>query len=222
MYYLLTGWYYCGIRNKLEECPGHNAVHPRGEAIYMIHFPFNERKTAQAAAHLLNFCGGELPYISLIKMLYLADRRTLVEIGQPITGARPVSMPYGPVLSEVLTLIDMGKEPNPPTKGAGDAWFELISPPSNYMVRAQSGHPDDNELSDYELEVLKEVADIYGKIDKWDLVKLTHGLPEWENPYGSVRAIDPRTILQSAGKPDDAIERIAAEAESLLFLSQLR
>ena len=39
-----------------------------------------------------------MAYIKLIKLMYLADRRCLIETGFPITGDRMVSMPKGPEL----------------------------------------------------------------------------------------------------------------------------
>lgn len=185
----------------------------------MIRFPFNERKTTQAAAHLLKFCGGELPCISLVKILYLADRRALIEIGQPITGDAAVSMPHGPVLSQVFEFISIGKEPE--RAAPGKYWFDVISAPSNYTVRLQKNKLQDDELSDYEMEVLRQTAETYGKLDRWDLVRFTHTLPEWVDPRGSAVPIEPEAILRAAGKPTEEIERIAAEAETLLFLSQL-
>jgi len=184
----------------------------------MIRFPFNEKKTAQAAAYLLTMCGGQLPYISLVKMLYLADRHTLIEIGQPITGDRYVSMKNGPVLSRVLDIIHMGEEPS----RDGHEWLERISAPTGdgYTVRARTEAPDDSELSDYEIGVLQNVAETYGKMDRWDLVRFTHTLPEWMNNRSAI-AIDPELILRAAGKSDEDIERIASEAQMLMFMRQL-
>ena len=69
-----------------------------------MEFVFNDRKTAQAAAWLLDRQEGRMPYLKLIKLLYLADRQSLIESGYPITGDRLVSMDRGPVLSRVLDL----------------------------------------------------------------------------------------------------------------------
>jgi len=185
----------------------------------MIRFPFNEQKTAQAAAHLLAFCGGQLPYLSLIKMLYLADRQALIDIGQPITGDRPVSMKNGPVLSQVMDIIHMGTGPLP--SGPGLYWYRLISPPRDFEVKLTFQVLEDSELSDYEIGVLRQVAERFGSLDRWDLVNFTHTLPEWQDPQGSMIPIDPADILKAAGKPAEDIERVAAEAESQLFMSQL-
>ena len=39
---------------------------------------FNERKAMEAAAHLLHRRGGQMHYLKLLKLLYIADRRRCV------------------------------------------------------------------------------------------------------------------------------------------------
>ena len=39
--------------------------------------PFNERKATEAAAHLLALRGGQMHYLKLLKLLYIADREAL-------------------------------------------------------------------------------------------------------------------------------------------------
>jgi hypothetical protein len=46
-------------------------------------------------------------------------------------------------------------------------------------------------------------------------------LPEWKDPQSSSVTIAPEDILRAAGKSDDEIERVAAEAQSLLFMKKL-
>lgn len=174
-----------------------------------MEFVFDERKAAQAAAYLLHRYGKPMPYIKLIKLLYLADRRALVETGQPITGDRLVSMPKGPVLSEVLDLIR--------TKNEGDfsAWHEYISVPINYRVQAigpRSLEEVDDELSDYDQSVLDAIFDEFGGFGYGRLISYTHRLPEWVDPKGSSIDIDLRVILADAGLSEDTIAQVEEDA----------
>ena len=180
----------------------------------MIRFVFNERRAAQAAAHLIQLNGKPINYMVLIKLLYFADRKSLISTGRPITGDRMMSMKNGPVLSAILDLIHVGKR-------RASAWFEYISEPTDYDVDLIKQEPDRNELSTYELKVLDEVFREYGNLPKWDLVDLTHDLPEWRDPASSVIAIDPRSILRTAGKSKEEISRISKEAAELLEISAL-
>jgi uncharacterized phage-associated protein len=182
-------------------------------------FEFRERKAAQAAAFLLSLNRGRMKYMTLIKLMYLADRQSLIETGQPITGDRMVSMPNGPVLSMVLDAINSGKRPY-----STNAWHEYVSMPEKYMVRLQKDvqqEADYDELSPYNIGVLRRVFATFGKKSQWALVRYTHTLPEWDDPQGSSRPIDPATILRESGKSDAEIERVAQRAEANAFFRSL-
>ena len=172
-----------------------------------MRFVFDAQRAAESAARLLHLSGGTLPYIKLIKLLYLADRQALIATGYPITGAKMVSMDRGPVLSEVYSQITWGDEAETP-------WSALISPPERYEVSLRRT-PEWNSLSPYDLSVLDETFDRFGRLSKWDLVRLTHDLPEWQDPAGSSTTIDARVILREAGKSDEEIADIAAQADAI-------
>lgn len=171
-------------------------------------FVFDERKAAQAAAHLLHRHGGLMPYIKLIKLLYLADRRAFIETGHPITGDRLVSMKNGPVLSKVLDLIRH--------TGGGDhsVWHEYVSDPDVHAVAATCAvelDEADDELSEYERGLLDAIFLEHGSSNEWDLVDYTHTLPEWTDPKRSSAPIDPRAILESEGFTKKEIARVESE-----------
>ena len=171
-----------------------------------MQFCFNEKKTAQAAAHVLKLAGGTLNYMKLVKLLFLADRQALVENEQPITGADMVSMKCGPVLSEVLDLIK---------KGDHGAWAEYVSPPLAYEVSLKCPKPDTDELSRYELRVLDAIYAKFGPAGEWDLVKWLHKhIPEWRDPGGSVLAIEFDAVLRAQHVSEEDIQRISKDAEA--------
>jgi len=168
-----------------------------------MEFGFSERKTTEAAARLLRLAGGEMDLIVLLKLLYLADRRALVERGMPITGDRMVSMRKGPVLARVYDA-SKGKWVGMPS------WHTFVSRPKDgdpdKPVQLLQEPPADGALSDYEIDLLAQVHAQYGHKDKWDLSELTHNFPEYRFPGDSVLPIDPRVILKSEGK---SVEDIA-------------
>ena len=180
-----------------------------------ISFVFDEKKAAQAAAYLLKLSGGQMNYMVLIKLLYLSDRKALTKTEMPITGSHMVSMPHGPVLSEILDLINMG---NP---DSDSEWFALISEPSDYSVCLKE-EPDFEELSDFEIEILEGVYQRFGNMDRWRLRDMTHTLPEWVDPEGGSLPINTDVILEDAGKSPEDIARIKAEARELVFLSRMK
>lgn len=173
---------------------------------------FREDKATQAAALLLEWAGGRMNYMKLIKLLYLADRKALLTQGCPISFARPVSMKHGPVLSEVLDLINEGSPP-----GVEPVWTRAISSPENYQVRLNAEcSPDD--LSDAEEEILRDVFDEYGAIPPWPLVDHLHAvLPEWTDTDSAV-PIRYRDILQNEGWTEEQIAELESELDDLAWI----
>jgi uncharacterized phage-associated protein len=177
-----------------------------------MRFRFDERKTAQAAAHLLKLSGGRLNYMTLIKLLFLADRASLVKNEQPITGSRMVSMDKGPVLSEVLDLITEGSRSDGP-------WLDYVTPPSNYEVSLRVKEPETDELSKFELRVLEKIHARFGAMDKWALVDWLHAnIPEWTDPRGSALSIEYADVLRACDVSKEDIQRIREESELKLAI----
>ena len=171
---------------------------------------FNERKATQAAAHLLRSRGGRMSYMKLIKLLYLADREALLRWGRPISTDRYVSMDRGPVLSRVLNLASDGDDPESPS-----IWASSISEPSNYEVHLRGDDAGNDELSEAEAALLDEIFQQYGHLNRWQLVRLTHKLPEWKDPQGSAIPINYRDILTAGGKSELEIAAVEDELAEL-------
>lgn len=172
---------------------------------------FNERKATQAAAHLLRLRGGRMSYLKLIKLLYLADREALLRWGRPISTDSYVSMDRGPVLSRVFDLATDGEDPGTPS-----IWASSITAPGSYEVELKAEAGDD-ELSEAEIQLLDGIFAEHGRKTRWELVELTHALPEWIDPRGGAIAITYRDILKAGGKSD---LEIAAIEEELAELAQ--
>jgi uncharacterized phage-associated protein len=180
-----------------------------------MRFAFNEEKAAEAASLLIMRHGGKINSGVLLKLLYLADREALMDTGQPITGDQMVSMPWGPVLSGVLDRI---REKDP---AATSPWIVSISPRMGHDVTLVSD-PGVRNLSEYEIGVLEDIDDRYGRMPWPDLMKFTHGLPEYRDPGMSSRSIPPEEVLRVGGKSDEEINQMTEEAEELWFLDTLK
>lgn len=166
-----------------------------------MHFSFDERKARAAASVLLECAGGRMPYIRLIKLLYLADRESFDRRARPIVGGRYVSMNYGPVLSEVLNLI----------RQESAVWSKAIEKQETDVVLR--GAPDVGPLSDDEIGILREAFDLFNTLDRWKLVDFTHQLPEWQDPKGSAIDITPEEILRALQKTDESVEEARQGAQ---------
>lgn len=176
---------------------------------------FREEAAVQAAARILQRGGGRLPYMKLLKLLYLADRKALLELGRPITFDRYVSMKHGPVLSQTYDLIVAEEAP-----GEHSYWRTHISEPENYTVRLL-GEPPRDALSPAQEAVLDAVFDEFGSMDQWKLVDFTHTLPEWQDPHGSSIPIALRDILLAGGTEEEDAEAIERDLEAEDSLARL-
>lgn len=172
---------------------------------------FNQPKTAQMAAWLLNKCWGQQAEIlKLMKLLYLAERTSLLKFGFPMTGDRLVSMPHGPVLSTTYDVIQGG------TCSVEQGWDDWMAARAGRMIAVR---PDRNverdqldQLSDADIEVLEEVWAAYGRMSAWQLREYTHNnCPEWDDPYGSSKSISLEHFFRSAGKEADVARELAQD-----------
>jgi len=178
---------------------------------------YKQERATQAAARLLKLRGGSMSYLKLLKLLYLADRKALLEHGRPITYDRYVSMDHGPVLSQTYDLI-LGEQ----SPGTRSYWREYISEPANYEVSLLGDAPN-GELSAAQERILDDVFEEFGRMGRWEIVELMHTLPEWEDPRGSSIPIAIRDVLRALGIDDDqaeAIEEDLAGEDALARLLQ--
>lgn len=169
---------------------------------------FDEAKATQAAAYFLKLRGGQMHYIKLIKLLYLADREALIRWGALLTTDRHVSMDNGPVTSRILNLVT--------EDGPKPIWAEYISAPlGEYEVRLLKEAPTDR-LSRAEEKLLTGIFEEFGYRNRWDIVdNVMHKLPEWQNPNGSSIPISIRDILKAAGEDDEQIRAVMRELHSM-------
>ena len=186
-----------------------------------IRFRFNPLKAVQVAAMFLKLHGGRMEFLTLLKLMYKADRVAFEKIDKPITGDTYFSMAKGPVLSAVYDFIkDNQKYRNT------EVWKKYISTrneSSNHEVRLLKD-PGFDELSEEEEEIIKDAHKEWGRLNRFDIVILTHDFPEWENPQGresKAIPIDVVDILKNVGKTQEQIEYIREIAARELYLNEL-
>lgn len=128
-------------------------------------------KAIQASAVLLKEHAGTMSRMRLLKMLYMADRKSMVAIGRTVTGDHPFAMANGPVLTQVYDLIK-GCDPYVPT------WERFIQRhgPQDVIL---CNDPGVDELSRWEIETLVSIAKECANMDDYEVADLTHEFPEW-------------------------------------------
>ena len=177
-----------------------------------MEFHFNLPRTIQAMAVLIREESGSdrADYLRLLKVLYLADRMSIERFNRPITGDRVVAMDHGPVLSNVLNLINAG----------GDVWSDYLQTCGYKLCLLQD--PGDDDLSPAEIEILQKVARQFRTLSPWDIVNWTHQLPEWlkNHQEGTSIPIPMGDILESVNRSSE-LDEIHDEADHLASIEAL-
>lgn len=172
---------------------------------------FNELKTAQASAFLIAKAGGKMHHIKLMKLLYLADRKSLEKYNNSISDDKYFSMKNGPILSHTLDLMNGERR-------HASSWESWISDKedhqvgTNFVLQSEDSLDELDELSDNDLSILEEIYASFGHRDRWDLIdNYMHNpecIPEWKNPGSSSSPIALKTLLTYLNKNHETIESI--------------
>ncbi len=176
----------------------------------------DDRATAVAVFFLQKAPQRRLNDLKLMKLMVIAERRSMAAMTALITGAGFASMQNGPVLSEVLDLFQ-GRRPSDiwngairlePHRGKGSRSNELVL----------TGELDVADyLSPVEIDLLESVWQEWGHKDKWELVSLTHEFPEWDRTVQESRSSRPISLEKvfhlGLGEPPETARERAQEIE---------
>lgn len=178
-----------------------------------IKFHFRERKAGQAAARLLLRHGGPMGCERLVGLLYLADRRALLETGYPTTGDDWIAGGSGPTLRNVAELLAAGER-------CRSAWSEhVVACGPNEVIHA--GNAQDHELSVYDCDLLDDILDEFGSMSEPQFTAHLECLPEYDRPSLGSHPIDPCAVLLASGFSPDHIDDIAKQADALHDIATL-
>lgn len=177
---------------------------------------FEQKVIRGMIAYFLAKNDGAMDKLKLIKLLYLAERAYLLKYHDTMTRDKMVSMPKGPVLSKSLDLIN----------GIGDdahfgKYFRLAPNNRDVSLRMSEGAAALSALSKADARILQAVWNEFGKLNASQLVKLTHQLPEWDDPADSSLPIKYESILVGEGIARDTARAIADFIKSQSKLSQM-
>ena len=136
----------------------------------------DERKATQIAAFFLKESNNYIPdFIKLVKLMYLADREALLELGYTLTKGTHYSLPKGPIVSEVYDWL----------KGTlvGEFWNQHIKRSGKYGVSLER-NPGIGLLAESHIRLLQRIQKEHGNKSTWQLVKDVEALPEHREPIG--------------------------------------
>lgn len=175
-------------------------------------------KTIQAAAALLSMeRDRRMGRLRLLKLLYIADRECLREVGRSLTLDRVAAMTHGPVLSGVYDLI----------KGVhicSPGW-ELYFRNEDRFVEMYND-PGRGELSRFELTKLRDTSESRVNKSDWDVARETEAYPEYKSNWSGSGStpIPLGEIVDAVGRSSEKEEIIReheqAKASERFFASR--
>ena len=183
-------------------------------------FMFTARKIAQMSAFFAAKQGDTIKTLKLVKLLYLADRESMIRYGMPISFDYAYSMDNGPMLSGALDFVNGFVE----DRSATAKWEEWISNRDNHQVslNRRFGRNDLDELSEADLDVLETIWKQFGHLDQWQLVKYTHEhCPEWKDPGGSAVPISETDIFLATGSSSQEAAELSENIKVQRKLDQI-
>ena len=179
-----------------------------------LKYIFDEQKAAEAASCLLSVNGGCLPYMKLIKLLYIADRRSLTMLHSSITTDSYFYMKYGPVPTCILDCIKHADE-----YPSDSPWNSSIKTRGYDVILKKTF--SQRFLSQEERDLLETVNSEYKGKDQFDLSDITHAFPEWHNPGDSRIPLPIEDILQATISDDKKREEAASDIRMSAYIHNL-
>lgn len=163
-------------------------------------------------ARIIQKSGGEVDYLRAMKLIYLADRESIVKRGIPIIGGRYYSMPKGPTIGNVMNFVTQRNAPR---------WKELIAARVGNQISLVS-NPKCEFLSESEIQILDEVVKEHRNRTTEELVKWCHAhCPEYKHVKVGRQTISVEEILKAEGKSPQRIECVVREGLDLAELDSL-
>jgi uncharacterized phage-associated protein len=148
-------------------------------------FSFSHRKATQALNFFAAKAGGKINKMKALKLVYFADRYHLRRYGRPVVGDEYVAMNYGPVASGTKDIAEMsdflGEEEKVYAK-------RFIRPTETALGYSSVADVDGKVLSESDHEALEFAWTRFGRVEKYELAKLTHRYPDWKRHEPALRS----------------------------------
>ena len=162
----------------------------------MIEFKFKKEKALEAISFILEKSENKKLQIALlVKMIYFSNRECLDKYNFALTGGELYSLPNGPIIEEVLDLLNSQSS----IYKRVDKVIELEEP----II--------EKSLSEAEIEILEDNFKKFKNYTFAQLIDYCHDkrfVPEWKDPGYSRIWIDPLDLLLLIDKNHEEIEFI--------------
>jgi hypothetical protein len=177
-----------------------------------VNFQVNPAKATEAYGRLLEKEGGRADHLRLAKLIYLADRKSLLSRGIPIVGGKYFSLRKGPMISETTDFVNHQNAPG---------WKDRISTRSGNEVKLLM-QTEPQILSEAEIEMIDSVVEEHRQKTTEELTEWCHkNCPEYEDVLWARKPITVEKLLKAEKKSEEAISKIVEQAKSDLELEEL-
>jgi len=149
-----------------------------------VQFEFDFEKSKAAFVYLASKEVPGFDTYKVCKLLFLADKYHLVKYGRPITGDRYCALPYGPIPSTILDIIEKviaGRIDDPHAASLSGA-LELDRRYQNPRFKAKAAF-DARKLSQSDLMALDHVVAQFGHMEFAELKAITHEMVAYKKAW---------------------------------------
>lgn len=148
-------------------------------------FSFSHRKATQALNFFARKAGRRINKMKALKLVYFADRYHLRKYGRPVVGDEYLAMNYGPVASGTKDLAEMSD-----FLGEEEARYakKFIQPSETGRAFSSVSEMDEKVFSESDREALTFAWSRFGRVDKFELSKLTHRYPDWKRHEAALQS----------------------------------
>jgi hypothetical protein len=162
---------------------------------------FRAAAAAEAVANVLLWSKGIRDRHSLLKIIYMAERKALEELRWPILFDHMKCMRYGMVPQATFDLIQ-GNTSHP-------EWEKYIEPSkADHVVYLKSPPRGNVHLSPAQAHILHEAYEENASKSFRQLTDESHDLPEWEDPGQSAIPRSMEEILEHIGLDEGTIQSL--------------
>jgi uncharacterized phage-associated protein len=158
----------------------------------------DQRKAIEAAGVLLRLTKyRKMDRKRLLALLFLSEREAVKRTGRPMIGGRISALPFGPIHSEVYSLIQGGGH----NQSSWSRHFEN----EDYRIRLSDVDLGVSNLSRFDLDLLNEVSAKYAGFGTWELAEESH-TAEYNKNYvkGTSTTIPFDDMIEGVNRSNDA------------------
>ena len=157
---------------------------------------FDSRKAAQVASYFALRNNGKIEKLKLIKLMYLAERESMIRHDHPMFYDEYYSMKDGPVCSSVLNGINGNIDRS--------IWNEYVAHNGNIVIPVKRLSRDDmDEVSPAEYAILEELWEKFGRMSASRIRGYTHDhCPEYREVTSGRLPITYEDVFKAVGKKD--------------------